>query len=170
MLMLRELRHALRRLLARPGYAFTAVLTLALGIGANVLVFTLIDGVYLRPLPYRDADDLIDVYATQSISGGAPDSVSIPDYVDLHAGVPAFADSALYTDASSNLVEGGAPERLHGLRATPSLFSTLGATAALGRVFEADDAVPGREHVAVLADALRRNHFDADSRVLERQV
>jgi predicted permease len=170
MLLLRELRHALRRLLARPGYAFTAVLTLALGIGANVLVFSLINGVYLAPLPYRDAGELIDVYATQSVSGGAPDSVSIPDYVDLQAGVPAFADSALYADASFNLVEGDTPERLRGLRATPSLFSTLGVSAALGRVFEAGDALPGRDHVAVLSDALWRNRFNADPRILEREV
>ena len=168
--LLSDLRYGARTLLSRPGFAAAAVLTLALGIGANALVFTLIDGVYLSELPYRDADRLVDVYGTWSKMGGGVDSVSIPDYVDLHAGVPALADSALYTNASFNLVASGAPERLQGLRATPSLFSTLGVTAALGRVFSADEALPGKEHVAVLSDTLWRNRFDADPRILERTL
>jgi predicted permease len=165
-----DLRYGARMLLSKPGFALAAIFTLALGIGANALIFTLIDGVYLSELPYRDADALIDMYQTSSKFGGGVDSVSIPDYVDLHAGVPALADSALYTDASFNLVEGGAPERLQGLRATPSLFSTLGIGAALGRVFSAEEAIPGKEHVALLTDALWRNRFDADPRILERSL
>ncbi|HEY2394914.1 MAG TPA: ABC transporter permease [Rudaea sp.] len=168
--LIEDLRHGLRAFAAKPGFTLVAVLTLALGIGANTLVFTLIDGVYLSALPYRDADALVDVYATSARFGAGPDNVSIPDYVDLHAQVPALADSALYTDASFNLVDAGAPERLPGLRATPSLFSTLGVGAARGRVFEADDAVPGRDHVVVLSDALWRNRFGADPRVVGRSL
>lgn len=164
-----DLRHGLRVLLGKPGFTLIAASTLALGIGANALVFMLIDGVYLRALPYRDAGALIDVYQTSRLAGGE-DNVSIPDYVDLHAQVPAFADSALYTDASFNLVDGGTPERLQALRATPSLFSTLGVGAALGRVFGAAEAVPGRDHVVVLGDALWRNRFDADPRILDRSL
>jgi predicted permease len=165
-----DLRHGLRQLLARPGFTLAAILTLALGIGANTLVFTLIDGVYLRGLPYRDAAALLDVYGSSRAFGGGVDSVSIPDYLDLRAGVPAFADTALYTGASFNLVAAGAPERLRGLRATPSLFSTLGVEAALGRVFAADDAVPGRDHVVVLGAALWRNRFGADPGVIGRDL
>src|SRR6185312_13784961 len=165
-----DLRYGARMLLSKPGFALAAILTLALGIGANALIFTLIDGVYLSELPYRDADALIDVYQTSSKFGGGVDSVSIPDYVDLHNGVPALADSALYTDASFNLVNGGTPERLQGLRATPSLFSTLGVAAAKGRVFTNDEALPGKDRVVVLSDALWRNRFDADPRVLERSL
>jgi predicted permease len=168
--LLRDLRHGLRALLGRPGFALAVVLTLALGIGANTLVFTLVDGVYLRGLPYRDAGALLDVYGSAKAFGGGVDNVSIPDYIDLHAGVPAFADSALYTDASFNFVEGGMPERLQGLRATPSLFTTLGVGAALGRVFGDDDAVPGRDRVALLSDALWRNRFGADPSVVGRDL
>ena len=168
--LLADLTHALRALLAKPGFTFVAVLTLALGIGANTLVFTLIDGVYLGTLPYRDADALVDVYASSPQFGGGVDNVSIPDYVDVHAGLPALADSALYTDASFNLVDNGDPERLAGLRATPSLFSTLGVGASLGRVFNADEATPGRDRVVVLSDALWRNRFNADARVLGRSL
>jgi len=169
-LLLADLTHALRVLLAKPGFTFVAVLTLALGIGANTLVFTLIDGVYLGALPYRDADALVDVYASSVQFGGGADAVSIPDYVDVHSGVFALADSALYSDASFNLVDSGNPERLTGLRATPSLFSTLGVGASLGRVFNADEATPGRNRVVVLSDALWRNHFNADAQVLGRSL
>ena len=168
--LLHDLRYGLRMLLAKPGFAAAAVFTLALGIGANTLVFTLIDGVYLNDLPYRNADELVDVYASQAISGGGVDSVSIPDYVDLHKGVAAFADSALYTDASMNLVDGGAPERLRGLRATPSLFDTLGVGAVLGRTFASEDATAGKDHVVVLSDALWRNRFNADAQILGRSL
>ena len=165
-----DLRFGLRSLMSKPGFALAAILTLALGIGANALVFTLIDGVYLSELPYRNADELIDLYGSWGKMGGGVDSVSIPDYVDLHAGVPALADSALYTDASFNLVAAGAPERLAGLRATTSLFSTLGVSAAKGRVFSVEEGTPGKEHVAVLSDTLWRNRFDADPRILERSL
>jgi len=168
--LLQDFRFGSRLLLARPGFALAAILTLALGIGANILVFTLIDGVYLSKLPYRDADSLVDVYASTAKFGGGVDNVSIPDYVDLHSAVPAFADSALYADASFNLVAAGTPERLQGLRATPSLFSTLGVGAALGRVFGADEAVSGHEHVVVLSDALWRNRFNADAQILGRDL
>jgi len=167
--LIENLRHGLRAFAAKPGFTLVAVLTLALGIGANTLVFTLIDGVYLGALPYRDADRLVDLYATWG--SGGPDNVSIPDYVDLHRDVPALTDSALYTDVSFNLVDGAAaPERLAGLRVTPSLFSTLGVSPVLGRAFSNEEAVPGKEHVAVLSDTLWRNRFGADPRILERSV
>ena len=157
-------------LLAKPGFALAAILTLALGIGANALVFALIDGVYMRDLPYRQSSELVDVYSSMAMFGGGYDTVSVPDYVDIHAQVPALEDSALYTGASFNMAEGGTPERLQGARVTPSLFSTLGVGAASGRVFGADDAVVGRDRVVVLSDALWRNRFDADPNILARSL
>jgi len=168
--LLRESHRALRALLARPGFALAAILTLALGIGANTLVFTLIDAIYLSSLPYRDAGALVDVYATNTKQGGGVDNVSIPDYLDLRDGVPAMSDSALYTGVDFNLVDSGAPERLRGLRATPSLFSTLGTGAALGRTFDADEAVAGRNRLVVLTDTLWRDRFNADPAVLGRDL
>jgi putative ABC transport system permease protein len=165
-----DLRYGLRLLMGKPGFTVVAMLTLALGIGANTLVFTLIDGVYLSPLPYRDAEQLVDVYATNFKQGGGEDAVSINDYVDERAAIPALLDSALYTDASFNLVDGGAPERLRGLRATPSLFSTLGVSAALGRTFEAGEAVAGHDRVVVLSDSLWRNRFNADAQIVGRDL
>jgi len=167
---IRTLYKSLRMLSARPAFAITVVLTLGLAIGANTLVFALIDGVYLSPLPYRDADALVDVYASSTKRGGGVDNVSIPDYLDQRAGVPALSDLALYTNASFNLVDSGAPERLRGLRATPSLFSTLGVGAATGRTFGEDEAVAGRDRVVVLTDTLWRNRFNADPNVVGRDL
>jgi predicted permease len=167
---LRDLRFGWRQLWAKPGFAIAAILTLALGIGANALVFALIDGVYMRDLPYKQSDALVDVYSSMAKFGGGFDTVSVADYADLHAQIPALQDSALYIGASFNLAEGGVPERLQGLRATPSLFTTLGVGAALGRVFGADDAVVGRDRLVVLSDAMWRNRFDADANILQRNL
>lgn len=167
---LQDLRYAVRTLLARPGFAIAVILTLALGIGANTLVFSLIDGIYLKALPYHDDAALIDLSNNYSKSGPGRAGVSIPDYVDRRADVPALADSALYTDVSLNLSTEGAPERLRALRVTPSLFSTLGVGAALGRTFTEDEAQVGRDKVVVLGNALWRNRFNADQGVIGRDL
>ncbi|HEY0229625.1 MAG TPA: ABC transporter permease [Dokdonella sp.] len=168
--LLADLRYGLRALAARPGFAMAAILTLALGIGANTLVFSLIDGVYFSPLPYRDDAQLIDIENSYPKMGLAFAGTSIPDYLDRRDGVPALADSALYTGDNFNLSENGTPERIHGIRATPSLFSTLGVGTALGRGFSADEAQLGRDKVVVLGNALWRNRYAADASIVGRSV
>ncbi len=160
--LIEDLRHGLRVFAAKPGFTLIAILTLALGIGANALVFMLIDGVYLRALPYRDAGALIDVYQASARLAAAWTTCRFRTTPTSTRRCRRSPTARLYTDASFNLVAGGMPERLSGLRATPSLFTTLGVGAALGRVFGADEAVPGHDHVVVLGDALWRNRFDAD--------
>jgi len=167
---LTDLRYGLRALAARPGFAIAAILTLALGIGANTLVFSLIDGVYFSPLPYRDDARLIDIENSYPKMGLAFAGTAIPDYLDRREGVPALSDSALYSGDNFNLAENGVPERVHGIRATPSLFSTLGVAAALGRGFGADEAQVGRDKVVVLGNALWRNRYAADPAIVGRSV
>ena len=168
--LLQDLRYGLRALAAKPGFSAAALLTLALGIGANTLVFSLIEGIYLKPLPYRDDAALVDIENAYPKMGLVAVGASIPDYLDRREQVPALADSALYTDDDFNLSEGGAPERVHGLRATPSLFSTLGVGAALGRTFSDDEATPGRDKVVVLGNAIWRNQFGADPSAIGREL
>ncbi len=168
--LLQDLRYGLRTLAARPGFTIAALLTLALAIGANTLVFSLIDGVYLQPLPYRNDATLIDVENSYPKMGLALAGVSIPDYLDRSTQVPAIASSALYSGDSFNLAENGAPERVRGTRATPSLFTTLGVNPVLGRGFTADEALPGRDKVVVLGNALWRNQFDADPAAVGRDL
>jgi predicted permease len=170
--MFNDMAYAMRRLAARPGFTLAVLLTLAIGIGANVLVLDLIDGIYFRGLPYRD--DAALVYIQDSSSKMGPDAdgamESIPDYLDRRRDVSALVDSALYVGADLNLVGVGIPEQLHGLRATPSLFSTLGVAAALGRTFSEDEAQVGKDKVVVLGDALWRNRFNADPAIIGRDL
>ena len=163
-----DLRYGLRTLAAKPGFTAAALLTLALAIGANTLVFSLIDGIYLKPLPYRNDAALIDIENAYPKMGLAATGASIPDYLDRRTQVPALSDNALYTGDNFNLAENGAPQRVHGIRATPSLFSTLGVGAALGRTFTGDEAVVGRDKVVVLGNALWRNQFNADPSMVGR--
>ena len=165
-----DLRYGMRTLVARPAFTIAALLTLALAIGANTLVFSLIDGLYLQPLPYHDDAALIDIENAYPKMGLAATGASIPDYLDRREQVPALADSALYMGDNFNLAENGAPQRVHGIHATPSLFSTLGVGAALGRTFTDDEAVPGRDKVVVLGDALWRNQFNADPAIIGREL
>jgi predicted permease len=168
--LIQDFRYALRTLAARPGFTIAALATLALAIGANTLVFSLIDGVYLEPLPYRDDAALIDIENSYPKMGLDKAGVSIPDYLDRASQVPALAASALYSGDSFNLTENGAPERVRGVRATPSLFATLGVAPALGRGFTADEAVTGRDKVVVLGNALWKNRFNADPRVVGTEL
>ena len=167
-----DVRYAGRRIVARPGFTLAVVLTLAVGIGANVLVSNLIDGVYFRGLPYRDDASLVYIEDSNAKQGPNADGgmESIPDYLDRRREVSALSDSALYLTTDLNLLGVGAPERLRALKVTPSLFSTLGVNAALGRTFADDEATVGNDRVAVLTDTLWRNRFNADPNIVGRDL
>ena len=167
--MLQDLRFSVRTLIARPGFTASVLLTLAIAIGANTLVFSLIDAIYLRPLPYRDDAALIDLSNDYAKSGPIHAGVSIPDYLDRRQ-AKTLADSALYTDASVNLSIDERPVRLHAQRATPSLFSTLGVGAAIGRTFADDEATEGRDKVVVLGNALWQARFGGDPAAVGREL
>ena len=165
-----DVRYGLRSLFAKPGFLVAAVATLALGIGANTAIFSVINGLLLKPLPYDDGERLVQVYNTYPKMGLDYAGTSIPDYLDRKEQAPALADLALYTGQSFNLAASGAPERLVGLRATPSLFSTLRASAALGRVLGEAEAVVGSDKVVVLSHTAWKNNFAADPQIVGRDV
>jgi predicted permease len=167
---LQDLRYGARVLLAKPGFTLAAVLTLALGIGANTAVFSVVDALLLRPLPYADSELLVHVYNSYPKGELMMAGTSVPDYLDRREQAPALADSAIWQPHSFNLSTQGAPERLNGVAATPSLFSTLGAAAALGRVLGAADGEVGNEHVVVLSAALWNNQFGGDAGIVGRDV
>ena len=165
-----DVRYGMRALLARPSFAIAAVLTLALGIGANTAVFSVINGLLLKPLPYADGEQLVQVYNSYPKSGLEYAGTSIPDYLDRKTQVPALEDLALYNGVNFNTSEDGTPQRLVGIRATSSLFSTLGATAALGRTFDVDAEVIGQDQVVVLSHSIWNSLFAADPAVLGTDV
>ncbi|HEY2394916.1 MAG TPA: ABC transporter permease [Rudaea sp.] len=168
--LLQDLRYGVRMLLAKPAFTLAAVLTLALGIGANTAVFSVIDALLLKPLPYADSAQLVHIYNTYPKGELMMAGTSVPDYLDRREQAPALVDSAIWQPSSFNLSTQSAPERLNGVAATPSLFSTLGAAAALGRVLNAADGEVGNEHVVVLSAALWKNQFGADTGIVGRAV
>ena len=168
--LLRDLRHSLRMLLAQPGFALSAILTLALGIGANTAVFSAIEGRLLRPLPYPQSERLVHIYNTSPKLGVVDEGVTVPDYLDRREHAPALADSAIYYDYSFDLVGQGAPQRIAGVGATPSLFTTLGVEAQVGRIFVEAEAQGGNEHVVLLSDGLWRSAFAADPAIVGRDL
>ncbi len=157
--MLTDFRLALRALFKSPGFAFVAIATLALCIGANSAIFTVVNSVLLRPLPYPDADRLVQVYNTYPKSDLEYAGVSIPDYLDRMERAPSIEDGAIYTWESINLAGEEAPTRVLGIRASPSFFTTLQSPALLGRVFNESEGQIGHEHVVVLSYGLWQEHF-----------
>ncbi|MCB1560272.1 MAG: ABC transporter permease [Xanthomonadales bacterium] len=166
-----DAHYSLRALLARPGFTLIAVLTLALGIGANTAIFSVINGMLLQPLPFPDSERLVDVHNSYPKMGLDYAASSVPDYLDRREQADALEDLAMYDWTSYSLsVPGERAEAVRALRATPSLFSTLGVKAAMGRALIEEDGEVGRDHVVVLSDSLWRNRFNADPTLVGRDI
>jgi hypothetical protein len=153
-----DLRYAARSLRGSPGYAVTAVLTLALGIGANTAIFSAVRGVLLDPLPFRDPDRIVRVYHANPSNGIARGAVSEPDFLDWRAASTTTESMAGYFFADGlsglDLTGAGNPERLSAALVTDSLFETLGVAPLLGRTLRTDDQIEGRNRVVVLSHGL----------------
>ena len=163
-----DLRFAFRQLRNKPGFTAVAVLTLALGIGANTTMFTALNAVLLRPLPYPQPDRLVTILeATRQES---PSVVAYPDFLDWQQQSQAFAEMAAYQLAAFNLTGADEPERVSGMRITANLFRTLGVKPALGRDFLAEEDEPGGRAVLLLSHRLWQRRFGADPAVVGRTV
>ena len=167
--LLQDLRFGARTLLKRPGFALVAVLTLALGIGANTAIFSVVNAVLLRPLPFREAGRLFVVYeTTQAVP---QDFVSVPNLEDYRAGSRSFEGFATFVPQSVNLTGAGAePERVVGAFVTSNFLPLLGVGPALGRAFTAEDDAQGGGQVVVLAHELWVRRFGADPSVIGRSL
>ena len=166
----RDLRHACRALLARPGYLAAAVLTLALGLGATMAVFSALHGYLLRPLPYPGGDRLMLVAARIPQFGEWKLGISKADYLDVRARARSIESMGMYDPGNARLGRGAGSARVDVVRQTPSLLSTLGMPPALGRAFTEDEGLPGRDAVALLAHAAWMGRFGADPEVVGRRV
>jgi predicted permease len=162
--LLQDLGYAERILRRNPGFALVAVLTLALGIGANCLIFSVVDTVLLRPFPYKNPDRLVFVWTEFNAPNRAMSS--LPDYLDWRARNQVFEDMGAWIPTSFDLAGPDYPEQLHGRRASASFFRTLGVQPQLGRLFLPDEEREGRDRVVLLGDALWRNRFNADERAV----
>jgi predicted permease len=167
---IRELRHAGRALLRRPVFTLTAVVTLALGIGATTAVFSVVDAVLLRPLPYPRPDELVVVAHVAPRIASGEWGLSQAGYFYFREHAPSLADIGVYSGGSSVMTGDGPPERLPTTRVTWSVMSTMAVNPELGRPFTLDDDVPGAPPVAIISDGLWRRAFGADPAVLGRTI
>ncbi len=166
--LLQDLRFALRQLWRSPAFAVTAVLTLALGIGATSAIFSVVNGVLLRPLPYAQPDRLAMIYGHWNLKNQA--ELSESEYWDMREQARSFERIAAYADGSANLTGSGAPQRLLVGAFTADALPVLGVTPALGRGFTADEDRPGQPQVALLSDGLWRRRFGADPAIIGRKI
>src|SRR5262245_11457081 len=159
--MFQDLRYGVRMLLKNPGFTMIAVLTLALGIGANTAIFSVINAVLLRPLPYGDAERL--VFVGHSWGGGAPRIISSLNYLDCRDQNRVFENTALILWWGANLTGQGQPERLTGLQVSSGFCETLKTQPILGRAFFTEDDLPGHDQQMSLSYGLWQRRFSGDS-------
>ena len=169
--MLRDLRFALRMLMKSPGFSVAAILTLALAIGANTAIFSVVNSVLLRPLPYRDAGRLAMIWSEFPERNWTQNIVYPGDYQDWKAQSHAFEDIAALQDRGFNLTRSSAPaEEIPGERVTANFFSVLKASARLGRTFTPEEDQAGGPRVVVLSDACWRQRYEADPAVIGKAI
>ena len=166
--LLYDVRHGLRMLRKSPGFAAVAVLTLALGIGANAAIFSVVQGVLLAPLPYRDPDRLVTV-CLDNFRLKSPTNLSYRDFLDWE-GAPPFEKMSAYAWRSFDLSSPGNPEHLEGREISSSFLSTLGVGLALGREFFAEEDRNGGAPVAIISNGLWRDRFGGSATALGKSI
>jgi putative ABC transport system permease protein len=164
------LRHAFRRLLREPAFTAAAVLTLALGVGANVAVFAVVEAVLLRPLGYADADRLVIINHRDQRTGITKEFIAIGDYVDLVARQSSFEAVAGYGSWQATIAGDGEPYRVPALGAAPGLLELLRVRPLLGRTIRPEDSRPGAAPVVLLGHDLWKTKFGGDSGIVGRSV
>jgi putative ABC transport system permease protein len=164
-----DLRYGARLLLKNPSFTLIVVVTLALGIGANTAIFSVVNAVLLRPLPYPHPDRL--VWVTEFFPNNRGEMTLSSDYLEWRAQADVFEHMAAFTSNTSlNLTQSGEPERLTAVEATANLFPTLGVAPSVGRVFTAEEDRPGGPLVVVLSHGLWERRFGADPNIVGKKL
>ncbi|HEV3140751.1 MAG TPA: ABC transporter permease, partial [Vicinamibacterales bacterium] len=164
----RDIRYSVRMLGRARGFTTAAILTLALGIGANAAVFSVVNAVLLQPLPYADPDRLVQV--GEATPDGGANNLGYMTYAEWRVGARGFDELALVRPWSATLVANGEPERIVGIRVSANYFRMLGVRPAIGRDFRPDEDTPDRWRLILLSDGLWRRRFAADPSVVGRIV
>ncbi|MGH9938415.1 MAG: ABC transporter permease, partial [Blastocatellia bacterium] len=169
-----DLRFCARMLLKHKGFTTVAALTLALGIGANTAIFSVVNGVLLRPLPYYEPERLVMVWADRPIlqaqTGMADTPVAVADFHDWRNQNQVFEQMAAMQSPRINLTGGGEPESVSGLRASASFFPLLGARFAVGRAFLPEEDRAGAERVVVLSHGLWQRRYGGDPQLIGQKI
>ncbi|HLJ26280.1 MAG TPA: ABC transporter permease [Candidatus Angelobacter sp.] len=168
--LIQDIRFGLRLLRKNPGFTGVAVLTLALGIGANTVIFSVINSVLLHSLPFRDPDSLVKVSLDDPAVGLVGGACSVPEWKDLQTRPGVFEDVVLVGGGSVNLTGSKQPERLEFVNVTPNYFTMLGARPQIGRLFGPQDFALGFAEAVVISDGLWRRAFGKDPNTLGKRI
>jgi putative ABC transport system permease protein len=168
--LLQDVRYAVRVLLKKPGFTFVAVLTLALGIGANAAIFTAVDAALLRPFPYKNPAALVHVWQTSPQGEFGEHEAAYPDYLDWRAQASAFEEMAGYNPGAAVFSDQGQSERIWSTRVTSSFFPLLGVEARLGRTFREGEDLPGAARVAILSHGFWQRRFGGDPNIIGQNM
>ena len=163
--LLQDVKFAMRQMRRAPGFTITAVMTLALGIGANAVIYTLIDSILLRPLPYAHQDRLVRIAGTNSPVFPKGWIRELGNHATALRSIAGFGP-----DAESNVSDSDVPDRVFGAKVTVNAFDTLGIHLALGNFFSTDDEIAGQDHDVVLSYGYWRQHFGGDPSAIGREL
>src|SRR6266511_2401440 len=167
---IQDLRFGARMLMKNPGFTLIAVLTLALGVGANTAIFSVVNAVLLRPLPYSEPDRLVQVWETNPRANRWGDWVSYPDFRDWRERNTVFDEIGACRTLAFNLTGGDSPESLPGDYVSASLFTVLGVKPILGRTFLDEEDRPGASRVAMISHGLWQRRFGADPGLIGKAI
>jgi putative ABC transport system permease protein len=168
--MIQDLRYGLRMLRKNPGFTAIAVITLALGIGANTAIFSVVNAVLLRPLPYPDSGRLAMVWQKYTIRGWGLVPVSYPNFVAIREQSQVFEDLSATSYYLYNLTADDSPERLMGMRVSDNFFSVLGVSPAIGRVILPEEDRTGTQRVVILSHGLWQRRFGSDAGIVGKSL
>jgi predicted permease len=165
-----DLRYASRVLRKNPGFTIAAAITLALGIGANTAIFSIVNAVILRPLPYKDSSRIVEISVHTGMYPTFSLGLSWINLRQLRAQVSALEETAAYSQAEKTLTGNGEPTALSVASVTDGFFEELGATVQLGRLFTQEDSKVGQNHVIILSDSLWKTRFGADPKIIGKTL
>ena len=165
-----DLRYGVRMLTKNPGFTVVAVLALTLGIGANTAIFSVVNSVLLRPLPYSEPGRLVQLWEVDARKKTSEMPASYPNFADWRDQKNAFEEVAAYSDWTFNLTGTGEPERIRSAIISPAFFSTLGIKPIRGRIFLSGEDERGKDLVAVISESLWRRRFDSDPNIVGRSL
>jgi predicted permease len=168
--LVKDIRYALRGLAKRPGFTVVAVLTLALGIGANTAIFSVVNAVLLKPLQFRDPDRLVMIWEDATFAGFPRNTPAPANYIDWKTQTQSFEDMAATIEWTNNLTGDGEPERLATYGVTANFFPLFGVAPELGRTFLPEEDRPGASQVVVLSHALWQTRYGGDPHIINREI
>src|SRR4051812_15355727 len=169
--MMQDLRYAIRMLMRKPGFASVAILTLALGIGANTAIFSVVNATMLEPLPFPNRERLVMVWEHFYKGGGRErNSVNPANFIRWRERARSFRNLAIATKFEMNVTGKGEPERISVALVSPSLFAITGMRPLLGRTFVPDEEKPGAADVALISESYWRSHYGGDPNILKQDL